>query len=345
VGATLTVRRLRHARGGREVLRVEDLTVSRGQRLAVLGPNGAGKTTLLRLMAGIEHPTQGMVALDDRPSDELSLSARRSVGYVTQRPGLLTTSVRSNVELPLAWRGLSRPARNRQAMEALERLGVAHLADRPAQRLSGGERQRVNLARSLAARPAVLLLDEPAAALDPGARAAFLDDLDHALSDGSTTVVHVSHRPEEAVRGSDQVVVLDQGQVRQLASPTEVFRAPADERVARIMGYQNVVPATVDGDGTVRLGGQRVAVVPGENPGPAILAVWANGVEVSRAERVMATATVLTVAPGPGRWETVLDCGSRLVAHISAVAPPPRPGERVGVRLNPDLFALVRGST
>jgi len=346
VGATLTARHLRHLRGGREVLQIEELSVGAGQRLAVLGPNGSGKTTLLRLLAGIEAPTQGSVTLDGKATKALPLSARRTIGYVTQQPSLLTTTVRRNIELPLAWRDLPRPLRQHRVLAALERLGVAQLAERPASRLSSGERQRVNLARSLAMEPSVLLLDEPAAALDPEARATFLDDLDRALAHQPTTVVHVSHRPEEAVRGADQVAVLDRGKVKQLSSPVEVFRHPVDTRVASIVGYHNLLPATVDGRGSVRLAGHVVATAPKHMEGAVTLAIWAHGVRIVRPDLGSLLALVQSVTPGPGRWDITL-CAhdSRLTAHQASEVTPPRQGEQVGVQLLPELTVVVLGGT
>lgn len=323
------------------MLRIDALSVAEGRRLAVLGPNGSGKTTLLRLLAGLEPPTDGTVALGGHPVTALPLTARRAIGYVTQQPGLLSTSVRRNVELPLAWRGLSRAARTPPVLAALERLGVAHLADRAAQQLSSGERQRVSLARSLVAEPAVLLLDEPAAALDPEARATFLDDLDRALDGHVTTVVHVSHRPEEAVRGAHTVAVLDAGTIRQLGTPTDVFRAPADARVARIVGYQNLLAVEVEPGGVVRLRGHPIATTMPSAGGPATLAVWAAGVQVGPPGTGAVVATVEAVTPGPGAWEVVLDCGSRMVAHVRNDQAPPRRGEQVGLRLLPELVAVV----
>lgn len=341
MGATLTAHRLRHLRDGREVLRLDELSVAAGQRLAVLGPNGSGKTTLLRLLAGLEQPTEGTVTLDGHPTGSLPLTVRRAIGYVTQQPGLLTASVHRNVELPLVWRGVPRTVRGARVLAALERLGVAHLANRPAQRLSGGERQRVNLARSLVVEPAVLLLDEPAAALDPEARADFLDDLDHALADRSTTVVHVSHRPEEAVRGADQVAVLDAGRVRQAGTPAAVLHAPVDGRVARLVGYHNLLAVEIDADGVARFGGHPLTSPNAGTPGAATLAVWASGVAVLPLERSGLVATVRAVSPGPGRWEVLLDCGQRLVAHLRADEPPPLHGQQVRLRLRPDLLTVT----
>ena len=256
MGAVLSLRDVRHRRGGREVLRIDALDLAGGERLAVLGPNGAGKTTLLRLLAAIDIPTAGTVLVDGVPTTPGAVALRRRVAYATQRPGLLSTSVRRNVELPLRWRRVPRPQRRTAATAALERLGVAQLADRPAGALSAGEAQRVNLARALALEPALLLLDEPAAALDAESREAFLADVEQALDARTTTVVHVSHRPAEAFRLADRVAVLVDGAIRQLAAPEALMRDPADATVARLVGYENVLEAEVRDDGVVEVAGR-----------------------------------------------------------------------------------------
>jgi ABC-type multidrug transport system ATPase subunit len=142
MGAVLRLRDIRHRRGGRDVLAIDELDVRAGERVAVLGPNGAGKTTLLRLLAGLDAPSVGNVEMDGVPMAGADLDVRRRVGYATQRPGLLSTSVIRNVELPLRWRGLDRPARKRAALAALERLNVGRLADRKALSLCRAGRRR-----------------------------------------------------------------------------------------------------------------------------------------------------------------------------------------------------------
>jgi ABC-type sulfate/molybdate transport systems ATPase subunit len=333
VGAVLSLRDIRHRRGGHEVLAIDRLDLSAGERLAVLGPNGAGKTTLLRLIAGLEAPTGGTVELD---------GDRRAIGYATQRPGLLSTTVRRNVELPMRWRGVPGGARRAAALAALERLGVAHLADRPAHALSGGEAQRVSLARALALEPRLLLLDEPAAGLDADARRAFLDDLAALLSDRSITVVHVSHRAEEALRLADRVAVLVDGAIRQLAEPPRVLREPADAAVARLVGYDNVIAARVDRDGDVLVAGLPCGLRSDPAGDEITVAAWATGVRLGRAGDGALEAAVEHVAAGAGHWEVVLTRADLSIrAHLPLHERPPAPGEVCAVQIEPELATLI----
>jgi ABC-type sulfate/molybdate transport systems ATPase subunit len=341
MGAVLTLRSLRQTRGAREVLAVEDLDVGAGERLAVLGPNGAGKTTLLRLLAGLDAPTAGSVEVDGVPMHAGGLGLRRQVGYATQRPGLLSTTVVRNVELPLRWRGLDGPSRRSTALASLERLNVAHLADRKALSLSGGEAQRVSLARALAIEPRLLLLDEPAAGLDAEARRTFFDDLERALSDRATTVVHVSHRAEEALRLADQVMVLVDGSVRQLDDPAPLIRRPADATVARLIGYENVVSVEVDGSGLALIDGSPCGLPQSAATGRATLAAWASAIRIGERGAGRLGAKVERVSPGPGRWEVVLTAGETLHAHLPLDQRPPQAGDYVGVQIDSENATLI----
>ncbi len=340
MGARLSVRDVRHLRGGREVLRVESLDVVPGEHLCVLGPNGAGKTTLLRLLAAVELPDHGHVTVDGVGTDRGGVGLRRRVAYATQQPGLLSTSVRRNVELPLRWRGVPRRRRGPMVLAALERLRVGHLADRPAGALSGGERQRVSLARALALDPDVLLLDEPAAGLDAESRSALLADLDEALADRATTVVQVSHRAEEAFRLADRVVVLVDGLVHQTGSPDVLNTAPADVHVASVVGYDNLVDAQVSADGGVYVGGDPTGL-SGAVAGPATVAVFANGVRLLGADRRGLLLRVRRVTPGPGQHVVHLGGAVSLLARVPATAEPPAPGDEVRVSFDPRLSAVL----
>jgi len=341
MGSVLSLRDIRHRRGGRDVLEIERLDLAAGERLAVLGPNGAGKTTLLHLVAGLEPPSAGTVEIDGMRTVHADAELRRRIGYATQRAGLLSTSVRRNVELPLRWRGAGRAARSAAADAALRRLGVGHLADRPAAALSGGEAQRVSLARALALEPGLLLLDEPAAGLDAEARRSFLDDLAALLADRSITVVHVSHRADEALRLADRVAVLVEGAVRQLGEPGRVLREPSDGTVARLLGYDNVVPAVVAPGGEVLIGGRPCGLRSDGPPGAVTVAAWGSALRLAAPGAGALEATVEHVAPGAGCWEVVLAGEPPLRAHLPVPEPPPQPGERRAVRLDPELATLI----
>ena len=320
---------------------IEELDLAAGERLAVLGANGAGKTTLLRLFAALDTPTAGTVTMDGVPIAGARLSVRHGIGYATQRPALLSTSVIRNVELPLRWRGIDKGARRIAAFAALERLSVAHLADRKALSLSGGEAQRVSLARALALEPRLLLLDEPAAGLDAEARRVFFDDLEAALADRTTTVVHVSHRAEEALRVADRVAVLAEGTVRQLGEPASLVQAPADATVAKLVGYDNVLPVRIDPSGQVLIADSPIGLRSGPGPRPATLAAWAAAIDIHPPGTGPLRATVERVSPGPGRWEVALMAGEPLRAHLPLDRNPPRTGEAVTVRIDPARATVI----
>ena len=188
--------------------------------------------------------------------------------------------VRHNVELPLRYRRAPRATRQTVAAAALARLGVEHLADRPARALSGGEAQRVSLARALACEPDALLLDEPAAGLDTPTRAAFFADVERALADRATTVVLVSHRAEEVLALADRVAVLVDGELRQVAPADDLVTRPIDAAVARLVGYENVIDVDIDDDGNVLVGGHPTGLTAPPGRRSAGLAIWATAIHV-----------------------------------------------------------------
>jgi ABC-type nitrate/sulfonate/bicarbonate transport system ATPase subunit len=212
-------------RSGVEVLHDVDLAIDPGEVVAVLGPNGAGKSTLLEALGGVTAPAAGTVQRAGR------------VATARQSPDLARRTAQANVELALAWWGVARAERPERARAALAALHAEHLADRPAPSLSGGERRRVHLARAVALRPDVLLLDEPFAGLDPATRADLLDDVTSALRSSARAVVVVVHDRAEAWALADRLIVLLDGRLAAQGPPRQVLDAPPTRAVARFLGF------------------------------------------------------------------------------------------------------------
>jgi molybdopterin-binding protein len=231
-------------RRGDFIVAAAHLEVHAGERLVVMGPNGAGKSTLLLALGGLVPLQAGTRWLDGRRAPP-GRALRRAVTTALQQPLLLDASVRHNVELPLRWRGLGAAERAARAERWLAALGVAGLAARHAAALSGGERQRVHLARALATEPRALLLDEPFAAIDAPGRPGLRADLARALAASGAAAVIVTHDREEAIALGDRMAVMLRGTLRQVGTPAEVFRAPADLEVAALVGVENVWAARV----------------------------------------------------------------------------------------------------
>lgn len=217
--------------------------------LVILGPSGAGKTTVLECIAGLT-PASGSVRLNARLLQDTERGihlppARRHVGYVMQDTALFPhLSVEDNVLYPLRARG-SPGAERRAAVQLLDELGVSHLAQRRPDSISGGERARVALARALAARPQLLLLDEPFTGLDPLSRQRTQRALGEVLQRHATPTILVTHDRDEALRFGSWCWVMLEGRLAQEGPPLEIARRPADARVASFVGVDNLIPGRV----------------------------------------------------------------------------------------------------
>ncbi|WP_254792757.1 ABC transporter permease [Streptomyces sp. CC77] len=254
-----------------------ELDVPAGTTVAVVGPNGAGKTTLLRALLGLTpRATASSVVLG---GDELAQLPphRRGIAWVPQDGALFPhLSALANTAYGLRSQGASPRHARVAARERLERLGVGRFAHRRPGELSGGQAQRVALARALAARPRLLLLDEPLAALDQTTRARVRHTLRQHLAGFPGVCLIVTHDPVEAVSLADRVLVLEEGRLVQYAEPGEVARHPRSPWVARMLG-RNAWPGTVRSGGLEPVGGGRLvtAADPAPPEGAAALAVVA----------------------------------------------------------------------
>jgi tungstate transport system ATP-binding protein len=213
-------------------LTIDELAVIGGETLCLVGPTGAGKSTLLRLLSGLDKPTAGRIALHQQPigNGEASLETLRRVATVHQRPLLLTATVRYNVEYGLKVRH-AQEARDR-AREILAALGLSRLASQDARTLSGGQVQLVALARALAVEPAVLLLDEPTAHLDPATVAMVENLVQQERKRLGMTVIWATHNLFQARRMACRVALLLNGQLIEVAETKTFFERANHPRTA-----------------------------------------------------------------------------------------------------------------
>jgi multiple sugar transport system ATP-binding protein len=236
---------------GSHTAAVDDVSLAteEGEYLVLLGPSGCGKTTLLRTIAGLEQPTSGEVLIGGATVNGLPPRVRK-IAMVFQSYALYPhKSVQANIVFPLKAESMEREERERKARWAADLLGIGHLMDRRPRQLSGGERQRVALARALVREPLVFLLDEPLSNLDAKLRASARDELKRFQQRVGTTTIYVTHDQAEAMGLGDRIAVMDQGALRQVGHPVEVYDDPADTFVATFIGSppMNLVPR----DGTL----------------------------------------------------------------------------------------------
>jgi multiple sugar transport system ATP-binding protein len=213
-----------------------NLETKEGEFLVLLGPSGSGKTTLLRMIAGLEAPTSGEIRIGGGVVNNLT-PRERGIAMVFQSYALYPhLSVRENIVFPLKAQKIPKEQHKQKVDWAAGLLGIEKLLDRKPRQLSGGERQRVALARAIVREPRVFLLDEPLSNLDAKLRASAREELEQFHNRIQTTTIYVTHDQVEAMAMGDRVMVLHQGYVRQLGTPTEVYDHPEDTFVATFLG-------------------------------------------------------------------------------------------------------------
>ena len=255
----LAVTDLSHTYNGSLALDQLSFALCAGERLAVLGPSGSGKTTLLRLIAGLETPTLGDIALADQTASQtgevLIAPQHRGVAMVFQGLALFP-HLNALEQISFAARGHGGVA---HALELLDRIGLSHRASARLDQLSGGERQRIALARALAQKPRLILMDEPFASLDDEKRAEMRELLQTLLDE--TTLVLVTHSREDAFQLTNRVLVLDRGRLRAFGALEEVVANPCHSAVAKTLGLGQLLAGEIVGPGEAITEFGRIAVL------------------------------------------------------------------------------------
>lgn len=315
-----------------------DLTVPDGSVVAVLGPSGCGKSSLLRAIAGLEPIGSGSVSWD---GVDLRTTPTHKRGFALMfQDGQLFDhlSVARNVGYALR---LRRAPRLRERVdELLELVGLQGYADRAPSTLSGGERQRVALARSLAAEPRLLLLDEPLSALDAGLRERLAADLGAILRRAGTTALMVTHDHDEAYAVADRLVVMRAGRVVQAGEIAQVWAHPVDPPTALFLGYARVLDGPAAATLLAAAGLSSQSTPTGGSQGPAV--ALRRSALVARADGVL-TGEVVSAQATPDQVRLVVRvAGIGEVDAVGASDHVPGPGERVGLALDPGRMAVIR---
>jgi multiple sugar transport system ATP-binding protein len=322
-----------------------DLEVEGGELLVLVGPSGCGKSTALRLIAGLDVPDGGTIAIGGRNVDRVP-PQDRDVAMVFQGYALYPhMTAREIMAFPLKMRGVTAADRSRRVGEAAATLGIGHLLDRRPGELSGGERQRVAMGRAIVRAPKVFLFDEPLSNLDAALRAELRVDLAALVRRLGTTSVYVTHDQVEAMTMGDRIAVLRDGELQQIGPPRAIYEAPANTFVAGFLGAPAINLLELERAGAHQYKGAALAL-----PAPAGVAlperaiagvrpehlqVVAGGGVGPRGGEVEVEARVVVAEPLGAETFLYLEAGgTRLRARAAGFATP-APGEAVRVRLDP----------
>ena len=247
------MRRLSKQFGANQILNNVSFDVAEGEFCILLGPSGCGKSTVLRLIAGLEQPTAGSIVIDGKPVDHLA-PRDRDIAFVFQSYALYPhMTVFENLAFSLRLRRAPRAEIESKVRDAAQLLEIDTLLERRPQELSGGQRQRVALGRAIVRQPKIFLFDEPLSNLDAALRATMRVELTRLHRRLHATIVYVTHDQAEALTLGEKVIVLHQGVIQQIGSPSEIYHKPANISVARFVGspQMNLLEGRLDDDGVV----------------------------------------------------------------------------------------------
>lgn len=333
-GGAVDILSCSHRYGTVDVLRDIDLHVGPGELVSLLGKSGSGKTTLLRIVAGLVAPTRGTVRIGGEDITALP-PEQRDIGVVFQNYALFPhLTVFENTAFPLRVRGVARGVIRDRVAAALNLVGLENFGRRFPLQLSGGQQQRVAIARAIVFRPRLLLMDEPLGSLDKRLRQQLQVEFRRLQKEVGITTIYVTHDQDEAFAISDRIAVMERGDIRQIATPAEIYHAPGDRFVADFVGELNVFEGTAQPSArgmvlrTAR--GLEIAI------GGAALTPGARISGGIRPERVAIGGAELGVSL-LARLDTVVFKGSSRAAEAILAT-----GERVMVEL-PDGSPLQQG--
>ena len=345
--AEVTIRDVRKAYDGAEVIHGVDVTIADGEFVVLVGPSGCGKSTLLRMIAGLEGITSGDISIGGRVVNNVPPS-QRDIAMVFQNYALYPhKTVASNMAFALRMRGMNRAEIDQRVKQAAEILGLTPYLDRYPRALSGGQRQRVAMGRAIVRDPSVFLFDEPLSNLDAKLRVQMRTEIRELHQRLKTTTVYVTHDQIEAMTMADKIVVMEDGYIRQIGAPLELYDRPANRFVAGFIGSpsMNFLPGTVRA-GAVEVGGTSVPLARPEltEGQPILLGIRPEDLSLSDTGL---PATVSVVEPTGSETHVVSRLGEAEIVSVFRDRHPLKPGDAIHLAADPSrvhLFAPESGA-
>ncbi len=329
---------------GEQVLSSINLDIYDKQFVTLLGPSGCGKTTTLRIVGGFEVPDSGDVLFEGKQINEVP-AHKRHINTVFQKYALFPhLNVFENVAFSLRLKKIPNAEITRRVKEMLELVALKGFERKNVTKLSGGQQQRVAIARALISHPRVLLLDEPLGALDLKLRKDMQNELKKIQKQTGITFIYVTHDQEEALSMSDVVVVMAEGKIQQIGTPTDIYNEPVNAFVADFIGESNILDGVMNEDYKVTFSGHTFSCVDkGFAPGEQIdVVVRPEDVDVVAPEDGMLTGTVTSVTFKGVHYEIIVDIGGFkwMIQSTDFVDV----GANIGVSIDPDAIHIMKKS-
>ena len=332
--------------GATRIVKDLNLAVADREFLVLLGPSGCGKTTTMRMVAGLEHPTLGEIRFDGRRINEVP-TQQRDVAMVFQNYGLYPhMSVAQNIAYPLKLRGVAPAERDRQVAQAAARVELTPYLQRMPRELSGGQRQRVALARSIVRQPRVFLMDEPLSNLDAKLRVVARAQIKHLAHELQVTTIYVTHDQVEAMTLAHRVAVMNDGVIRQLGTPEQIYDDPADAFVAGFIGSpaMNLLEVMADAD-SIKAAGDLSINLKAPRAGALVLGARAEDMRLCGLGEAHFQADVFTFELLGECTMTSVMVGDRLVAVKTPKDLRLAPDERIGIRFDAERLYWFDAAT
>ncbi|NCE63253.1 ABC transporter ATP-binding protein [Pseudoflavonifractor sp. 524-17] len=321
-----------------------NLYINNKEFLTLLGPSGCGKTTTLRIIGGFQTPTSGDVFFDGKRINDVP-PHKRKINTVFQKYALFThMNIFENVAFGLRIAKVPWDELKQRVEEALALVNLAGYGKRSVDSLSGGQQQRVAIARAIVNRPQVLLLDEPLGALDLKLRKDMQVELKRIQQQVGITFIYVTHDQEEALTMSDTIVVMNQGRIQQIGTPTDIYNEPKNAFVADFIGESNIIDGVMLSDGVVRMYGKKFQCLDsGFSPNePVDVVIRPEDIDIVSPDQGQIHGVVTEVTFKGVHYDIIVDFkGFKWLIQTSDYSPV---GAYIGVKIDPDGFHIMKKS-